>query len=185
MQSRHALRGLVRLYRTHATCIGLMLAVVSVLTVGSVMASSKKTHGSFGEDAIEVIDRYGRSHAPVYGGLRFMDDGITVAFTRDLGHHQRALQQELRLAGIDGVNLRVVKVRYTERQLLDLVRDISDAIPELRARGISVNGVGVDAATNRVVVFLEQLNPRWVGELRSRFGHLIRFEESRGEPTPA
>jgi hypothetical protein len=117
---------------------------------------------------IAAIVRYGANHRDDYGGI-WLDntvDRLIVAFTGDLGNHERALRARLRHP--ERIETRLVV--HSEQELLSLQDRIWMERETLAAAGILINSIGISTDLNRLGIHVVEDVAGAQDELDRRYG---------------
>lgn len=121
-------------------------------------------------EAAEVFQEYGRTHADEYAGM-YIDQraggAVVVLFTADVDEHQRGLEALVS----DHVDVRTRLVRYTQAELLEVM----EAIPweELREDGIEILSVSLDTRENEVDVEAKSDDPTAEATLEALYPGMV------------
>lgn len=108
------------------------------------------------QSSIRSIQKYGKEHGDIYGGLVVDSDtgALQVGFTQSPCEHAAALRALVEKPEL----LRVYRARASETELEELSARLLDGLPELSKVGIS--GISVDIVMQAVVVSGDHVTPQ-------------------------
>ncbi len=125
--------------------------------------------GANADRVVPIVNRYAADHPEAFGGL-WIDQQhggiVTVAFTRDIELHTRALMTQLGGAGIVAVRT----ARYSEEELRQLQDRIVADSAWFKSIPALLRGVGFDPAVNAVEIEVSTANPLITDMIVARFG---------------
>lgn len=131
--------------------------------------------GENGDDATaDGVVRYAESIADEYAGSWLARPGpvMVLAVTGHAARHRAALDA----AGLDDVCVTDDGFRFTERELRAAQADVATHVDAWAARGWHFASSGEGVVENRVLVELDQLDPRLVHEVEERWHGMVAVQ---------